>query len=191
MTSVAELSIRAHRPVNKNISKVIYCIRALSHLLAREGLARWIGNLLGQLQFSDDRLTETQKGVDTELSNCGARRGDGHERGAGAGIREREALTLGRNVCSCSKSLRTWSTLGGSRRNPTILASTGLSIWSCQRSVYQRPPLEPRLRFWRPRVEKKKEEAVVVPTGAAVQQVDPQNNRQTLESASVQQRAWV
>lgn len=58
-----ELSIRAHRPVNKNISKVIYCIRALSHLLAREGLARWIGNLLGQLQFSDDRLTETQKGL--------------------------------------------------------------------------------------------------------------------------------
>lgn len=47
----------------KNIPKVIYCIHALSHLLARKGLAQRIGNLLGQLQFSDDQLMETQKGL--------------------------------------------------------------------------------------------------------------------------------
>ncbi|TFK28757.1 IQ domain-containing protein-containing RasGAP [Coprinopsis marcescibilis] len=47
----------------KNIPKVIYCIHALSHLLARRGLAQRIGNLLGQLQFSDDQLTKTQKGL--------------------------------------------------------------------------------------------------------------------------------
>ncbi|KAG8918288.1 hypothetical protein FRC01_001945 [Tulasnella sp. 417] len=47
----------------KNIPKVIYCIHALSHLLARKGLAQRIGNLLGQLQFSDDQLMQTQKGL--------------------------------------------------------------------------------------------------------------------------------
>ncbi|EAU84770.2 IQ domain-containing protein-containing RasGAP [Coprinopsis cinerea okayama7 len=47
----------------KNIPKVIYCIHALSHLLARRGRAQRIGNLLGQLQFSDDQLTKTQKGL--------------------------------------------------------------------------------------------------------------------------------
>lgn len=34
-----------------------------SHLLARRGLAQRIGNLLGQLQFSDDQLQKTQKGL--------------------------------------------------------------------------------------------------------------------------------
>lgn len=34
-----------------------------SHLLARRGRAQRIGNLLGQLQFSDDQLTKTQKGL--------------------------------------------------------------------------------------------------------------------------------
>lgn len=34
-----------------------------SHLLARRGMAERIGNLLGQLQFSDDQLTKTQKGL--------------------------------------------------------------------------------------------------------------------------------
>ena len=34
-----------------------------SHLLARRGLARRIGNLVGQLQFSDDQLQKTQKGL--------------------------------------------------------------------------------------------------------------------------------
>ncbi|TFK55685.1 ras GTPase-activating protein [Heliocybe sulcata] len=47
----------------KNLPKVIYCIHALSHLLARRGLAERIGNLLGHLQFSDDQLNATQKGL--------------------------------------------------------------------------------------------------------------------------------
>ncbi|KIL70078.1 hypothetical protein M378DRAFT_156131 [Amanita muscaria Koide BX008] len=47
----------------KNFPKVIYCIHALSHLLARRGLAQKIGNLLGRLHFSDDQLQRTQKGL--------------------------------------------------------------------------------------------------------------------------------
>ncbi|THH02790.1 hypothetical protein EW026_g172 [Hermanssonia centrifuga] len=47
----------------KNFPKVIYCIHALSHLLARRGLAERIGNLVGHLQFSDDQLQQTQKGL--------------------------------------------------------------------------------------------------------------------------------
>ncbi|KAK7470669.1 iqgap-related protein [Stygiomarasmius scandens] len=47
----------------KNFPKVIYCIHALSHLLARRGLAERIGNLLGRLKFSDDQLQKTQKGL--------------------------------------------------------------------------------------------------------------------------------
>ncbi|CDO71342.1 hypothetical protein BN946_scf184908.g100 [Trametes cinnabarina] len=47
----------------KNLPKVIYCIHALSHLLARRGLAHRIGNLVGQLEFSDDQLQKTQKGL--------------------------------------------------------------------------------------------------------------------------------
>ncbi|KAG6369226.1 hypothetical protein JVT61DRAFT_15591 [Boletus reticuloceps] len=47
----------------KNLPKVIYCIHPLSHLLARRGLAQRIGNLLGQLQVSDDQLSKTQKGL--------------------------------------------------------------------------------------------------------------------------------
>ncbi|KAH7887756.1 ras GTPase-activating protein [Phlebopus sp. FC_14] len=47
----------------KNLPKVIYCIHALSHLLARRGLAERIGNLLGKLQFSDDQLQQAQKGL--------------------------------------------------------------------------------------------------------------------------------
>ncbi|KAJ7591074.1 ras GTPase-activating protein [Mycena floridula] len=47
----------------KNLPKVIYCIHALSHLLARRGLAERIGNLLGLLKFSDDQLLRTQKGL--------------------------------------------------------------------------------------------------------------------------------
>lgn len=34
-----------------------------SHLLARRGIAERIGNLLGHLQFSDDQLQQTQKGL--------------------------------------------------------------------------------------------------------------------------------
>ncbi|KAI0315982.1 hypothetical protein OF83DRAFT_1129415 [Amylostereum chailletii] len=47
----------------KNLPKAIYCIHALSHLLARRGMAERIGNLLGRLQFSDDQLQKTQKGL--------------------------------------------------------------------------------------------------------------------------------
>ncbi|KAG1764694.1 calponin homology domain-containing protein, partial [Suillus placidus] len=47
----------------KNFPKVTHCIRALRHLLARRGLAECIGDLLGQLQFSDDQLHKTQKGL--------------------------------------------------------------------------------------------------------------------------------
>ena len=34
-----------------------------SHLLARRGMAERIGNLLGRLQFSNDQLQKTQKGL--------------------------------------------------------------------------------------------------------------------------------
>ncbi|KAF8529115.1 ras GTPase-activating protein [Hysterangium stoloniferum] len=47
----------------KNLPKVIYCIHALSHLLARRGVAQRIGNLVGRLKFSDDQLQQTQKGL--------------------------------------------------------------------------------------------------------------------------------
>ncbi|RXW25183.1 hypothetical protein EST38_g699 [Candolleomyces aberdarensis] len=47
----------------KNLPKVIYCIHALSHLLSRRGRAERIGNLLGRLEFSDDQLQRTQKGL--------------------------------------------------------------------------------------------------------------------------------
>ncbi|KAJ6485015.1 ras GTPase-activating protein [Mycena vitilis] len=47
----------------KNLPKVIYCIHALSHLLARRKMADRIGNLIGHLKFSDDQLQRTQKGL--------------------------------------------------------------------------------------------------------------------------------
>ncbi|EJT97529.1 hypothetical protein DACRYDRAFT_119220 [Dacryopinax primogenitus] len=47
----------------KNMPKVIYCIHALSYLLARWGIAHHIGSLLGTLEFSDDQLAATQKGL--------------------------------------------------------------------------------------------------------------------------------
>lgn len=47
----------------KNIPKVIYCIHALAHLLARRGMAARIGNLVGRLKFTDDQLQQTQKGL--------------------------------------------------------------------------------------------------------------------------------
>ncbi|KAF2862613.1 ras GTPase [Piedraia hortae CBS 480.64] len=49
----------------KNIPKVIYCIHALSWLLYRKGVVEFrIGNLVGQLQFEEHELEETQKGID-------------------------------------------------------------------------------------------------------------------------------
>ena len=49
----------------KNIPKVIYCIHALSWLLFRKGMVDFrIGNLVGQLQFQDHELEQTQRGLD-------------------------------------------------------------------------------------------------------------------------------
>ncbi|KAI9595125.1 hypothetical protein BDF19DRAFT_413818 [Syncephalis fuscata] len=45
----------------KNIPKVIYCIHALSHLLARRNRAPNIKNLVGKLEFTDAELLATQK----------------------------------------------------------------------------------------------------------------------------------
>ena len=62
----------------KNIPKVIYCIHALSWLLFRKGIVDFrIGNLLGQLQFEDHELEETQKGIDrsgVQMPNFGGMR---------------------------------------------------------------------------------------------------------------------
>ena len=41
----------------------LHSVLFFSHLLARRGLAQRIGNLLGQLQFSDDQLQQAQKGL--------------------------------------------------------------------------------------------------------------------------------
>ncbi|KAL1936301.1 hypothetical protein VTP01DRAFT_435 [Rhizomucor pusillus] len=49
----------------KNIPKVIYCIHALSHLLARRNMAPSIKNLFGQLQFTNEELRATQKTLDS------------------------------------------------------------------------------------------------------------------------------
>lgn len=48
----------------RNIPKVIYCIHALSHILANDDLAPQIGNLLGKVDFTDDQLSSTQRGLD-------------------------------------------------------------------------------------------------------------------------------
>lgn len=49
----------------KNIPKVIHCIHALSWLLFKNGLVDFrMGNLVGQLQFEDHELEQTQKGLD-------------------------------------------------------------------------------------------------------------------------------
>lgn len=44
--------------------KVIYCIHALSYLLAKLGLAPNIKNLVGKLQFTDEQLDATTKALD-------------------------------------------------------------------------------------------------------------------------------
>ncbi|OLL24588.1 Ras GTPase-activating-like protein rng2 [Neolecta irregularis DAH-3] len=48
----------------KNIPKVIYCIHALSFLLARQGFCDYIGNLVGKLEFTEDEINNTQRGLD-------------------------------------------------------------------------------------------------------------------------------
>ncbi|MCO5613981.1 hypothetical protein L7F22_068261 [Adiantum nelumboides] len=48
----------------KNFPKVVYCIHALSHILARQGRALKVGNLVGKLEFTDAQLQQTQRGLD-------------------------------------------------------------------------------------------------------------------------------
>ncbi|KAF9140975.1 hypothetical protein BGX30_005666 [Mortierella sp. GBA39] len=48
----------------KNIPKVIYCIHALSHMLATRGMAPNIKNLVGELQFTDAEIHATRQGLD-------------------------------------------------------------------------------------------------------------------------------
>ncbi|KAF9322348.1 hypothetical protein BG003_000019 [Podila horticola] len=48
----------------KNIPKVIYCIHALSHMLASRGVAPNIKNLVGELQFTDAEIHATRQGLD-------------------------------------------------------------------------------------------------------------------------------
>lgn len=48
----------------KNLPKVIYCIHALSHLLARKGLADRISDHVGKVEFTDEELRNKQKGLD-------------------------------------------------------------------------------------------------------------------------------
>ncbi|KAI7832446.1 hypothetical protein BC939DRAFT_435523 [Gamsiella multidivaricata] len=48
----------------KNIPKVIYCIHALSHMLANKGMAPNIKNLVGELQFTDAEIHATRQGLD-------------------------------------------------------------------------------------------------------------------------------
>ncbi|KAF6762631.1 IQ domain-containing protein-containing RasGAP [Ephemerocybe angulata] len=94
----------------KNLPKVIYCIHALSHLLSRRGRAERIGNLLGRLEFSDDQLAATQKGLKdawyrhAKLRQCGPRVSEGDQRGARGGRwkqkeeRKRQLLNLPDNM---------------------------------------------------------------------------------------------
>ena len=62
----------------KNIPKTIYCIHALSWLLYRKDIVEFrIGNLVGQLQFEEHELEETQKGIDrsgVQMPNFGGMR---------------------------------------------------------------------------------------------------------------------
>ncbi|KAI9264308.1 hypothetical protein BDA99DRAFT_508960 [Phascolomyces articulosus] len=49
----------------KNIPKVIYCIHALSHLLARRNIAPNIKNLIGALEFTYEEIYATQRVLDS------------------------------------------------------------------------------------------------------------------------------
>ncbi|KAK7207258.1 hypothetical protein BZA70DRAFT_270854 [Myxozyma melibiosi] len=48
----------------KNIPKVIYCIHALAFILSSSGLAPEIGDLVGKLEFTEDEIRDTQRGLD-------------------------------------------------------------------------------------------------------------------------------
>lgn len=54
----------------KNIPKVIYCVHALGFILSSQDLAPPIGDLVGKLEFTEDEIMDTQKGLDARgLSN--------------------------------------------------------------------------------------------------------------------------
>ncbi|ODQ63674.1 hypothetical protein NADFUDRAFT_28700 [Nadsonia fulvescens var. elongata DSM 6958] len=48
----------------KNIPKVIYCVHALSFILYAENVAPAIGDLVGKLEFTEDEIKNTQRGLD-------------------------------------------------------------------------------------------------------------------------------
>lgn len=48
----------------RNLPKVIYCIHALSYILAQDSLAPNMGGLLGKIEFTDAELKLTQKNLD-------------------------------------------------------------------------------------------------------------------------------
>lgn len=48
----------------KNFPKVVYCLHALSHVLARKGLSPSINNLVGKLKFSEDQIEATQQSLE-------------------------------------------------------------------------------------------------------------------------------
>lgn len=53
----------------KNIPKVIYAIHALGYILHGEGVAPAIGDLVGKMEFTDDELQKTQRGLDASGVN--------------------------------------------------------------------------------------------------------------------------
>lgn len=53
----------------KNIPKVIYCVHALSFILSNDDLAPAIGDLVGKLEFTDDEIKATQRGLDANGLN--------------------------------------------------------------------------------------------------------------------------
>lgn len=58
----------------RNLPKVIYCIHAVSHFIAETDFAlSAVDNLVGKLQFSDDQLIHTEKGMKGQsMPNFGA-----------------------------------------------------------------------------------------------------------------------
>lgn len=53
----------------KNIPKVIYCVHALGYILSSQNLAPPIGDLVGKLEFTEDEIRDTQKGLDARGLN--------------------------------------------------------------------------------------------------------------------------
>lgn len=73
----------------KNLPKVIYCLHALSHLLARRGLTDRMHDLVGQIDFTDAEVGAAQRG----LSEAGVRMPN--FRGIGKALDRHEAPRAG------------------------------------------------------------------------------------------------